>query len=424
MLFLKLVASTVVICSGCDNSSQKEGSDFVKIGVSTDLLSFDPFSFQSLGERDVIDLIYDRLFEIEGLEVKSNYLKNLKIHKKKISFDKMSDELFGETQAVFFKGKSSVLWKDVFNQFKLERTQIKYLKGEDFIAQLKTLWPLLVFEGYGAYKVVSHIKGVSLTLKSSRSDVAENLKIIRVKENQVGIDMVLSGAVDIYFPSMPFSKGLLGAYKNLEINESKSDHLKLRMYHKFGAETGLGRVYCNNQKDFEKMLGVEWRLEEKACDSSESLEQKDISLIYSDRVLMKYLDFLHNRLKEKTGASLNYDMKSSLNLTKVLKMGQFDHHLSLERIGEKTPVLKDSFHSKGRYNSYRLKDPLLDRELEKLSKSSSLESYKRFEQVAKKRLNEVLPLSFSYTKPLIESIRLKSSIKCSSKSSKRLIFIK
>ncbi len=426
MHFLKWVVSTAAIFSGCDFKKPVKQEE-LKIGVSYDLMSFDPFSFQSLGERDVIDLIYSRLLEIDGGKIQSDYLSNIRLNERSIKFDKMDDETFAKAKAVFFKGKHSVLWKSVFDKFALSRSSIIYKGENDYLAQVLTLWPLLVMEEKGFYKVSEHKKGRYVSLESNDSKLIEKLKIIRVKDHQTALDMILKKDLDYYFPSKAFSKDFLKPYKDIEVVKSKDRATKLRLYYKFGKNTQMNSIFCSNQKDFQKLLDSDWVLEKDQCGKviNEKVSKVDsLKLLYSNRSLMKFADFFSNLLKTQTGIDLEYELKSSLDLTKSLKMGQFDLHLSLESEKLDQFVLKDSFHTDGVYNTYKVSDKALDKSLEKSSKTMNFKEFESINAFSRKRLDEVLPLVFSYTKPAVKYIKLKSSKKHSSKSLKTFIFLK
>ncbi len=417
------MASTVVIFSGCSPKESKILAPDLKIGVTTDLLSFDPFSFQSLGERDITDLIYGSLFTIDKEQISSEYLEDIKIKENTLIFDKVDKPLFLKVKSVFDKGNKSVLWKDIFSRFKLEETRISYLEEKDFIAQLKTLSSLIVFEGEGPYKIEKFIKGQRINLISKKSYIVERLSIRRVKDNKTGLDLVKSEELDLYYPGRPFEKGVVEAYKELEAIGSKEFDMKLRMYQKFGKRSSLEKVYCENKVGFEKVLGPGWTLEKDLCEYNKE-SRKPLRIIYSDRYNLKFLDYLGDHYKKQIGGAFNYQMLKSSDLTNTLKMGQFDYHLSLEKTGKSTPVFYDSFHTKGQYNTYGVKDGILDAKLAEASQSVDLKGFSNLETVARKRLLKVLPVLFSYSKPAIDYVKRKDFQVSTSKSSKRLIFFK
>lgn len=435
MHFLRLVASIVVICSGCSQppnkaleAKLKTKADSIKIGVTTDLLSFDPFSFQSLGERKVIDLIYGRFFTFEshpnGSQIRSNYLTGLRLEKNKLSFNSMDDELFLKIKNVFEKGNSSVLWKTIFLQFDLYKDSITYKNKSDFIGQLKNLAPLLVFENEGVYKVKEHIKGQKVVLTTEDKSLIKNLIVLRVKDSQSGIKLVESKGLDVFYPGSLFSKGLIEAYKNITAVKAEDQFLYLRLYYKFKGKNPLSKSYCLNKIGIKKMLGDRWVLEKDSCLETEDEPAKKLYIIYSDSFGMKVLDFLFDKYKNSKGKKIDYEELKSTKLTKVLKMGRFDYYLSLEKLSRTTPVMFDSFHSKGRYNTYRLNDVKLDLLLDKVSESTDLKAFDSFSTQARKRLFEVMPLVFSYKMPVINYIKHSENERISLKSSKRLIFLK
>lgn len=417
------MASTVVIFSGCSPKNDPVAPPDLRIGVTTDLLSFDPFSFQSLGERDITDLIYGSLFIINNEKLSSKYLKNIKIEKGALVFDKVEGPLFLKIKSIFDKGNESVLWKDVFSKFKLEETRISYLEKKDFIAQLKTLSSLIVFKGDGPYRIEKFIKGQRVNLLAKTDDIVKRLAIIRVKDNKTGLDLVKSKDLDLYYPSRPFEKGVIQAYKGLRAIKSEEFEMKLRLYQKFGVRSSLEEVYCKNKSGFLKVLGEGWVLEKDAC-NLKGRRKASSTIIYSDRYNLKFLDFLYDHYQKQVGGSFSYKMLKSSDLTNTLKMGQFDQHLSLEKIGRSTPVFYDSFHTEGRYNTYRVRDSNLDEKLIKSSESINLKGFYAAESEARNRLLKILPVVFSYSRPAITYVKRKDFKSFQAKPSKRLIFFK
>jgi hypothetical protein len=213
----------------------------IKIGVQSDLLSFDPLSFQSLGEKKVIDLLYGRALYIKDNQIKTDFNTKVTLADHKITFKALSKNEKKLLSEVFKKGSKSTLWKSVFTDFDFRENSIYYLKKENFISNLKTLMPLLRVkgDGYGEYEVQEHQKGIKVLL-AKKNNLNKNKKraskilVKRVKTFSGGLDQVYNQDLDVFLPNESPKKNELKAYKDLDVVYSNDQTENLRLYFKYG----------------------------------------------------------------------------------------------------------------------------------------------------------------------------------------------
>jgi ABC-type transport system substrate-binding protein len=446
------VASTAAIFSlisltvGCDSGVKKQNKSLktIKIGLQSDLLSFDPFSFQALGEKNITELLYDRLIYFENNQLKSDFKIVLSLKKNEVLIKNLDPLVRKKIKDIFTKSRSSVLWKEIFKPFDFKRMDNKlnkknssvaetykiiYSGEKNFISNLKSLAPLLVVEGgpMGQYQIDSFQKGIKLGLiknpnrKNSKVQV-DKILLRKVKSISEGLKSVSQKEIDVFVPFHPSSKGDLEPYNKLLFVKSMNKSQKLRLYSKFGEHSPLQSIFCSNTKEIKKVLEKTWKLKTKSCSKKvKKTKPKNLNVIMSSNYGKQILDLLSQMYLKETGRSIEYEVLDGLKLSERLKSGKFDHYLSIDVESESLPVLFDSFHSKGRYNSLRIQDPKLDKLLQKASQATSIEEFNFLERKARARLKKVLPYIFEYSRPqTLYVVRKNNSLKFL-KSSKTLM---
>ena len=442
---MKWAANTAVICSflgllgGCDSRNQKKKTDDknkIKVGVQSDLMSFDPFSFQALGESNITDLLYDRFIYFEDSSLKSDFGIDVRIEGSSLIIKKLEPKLAKKIKDIFEKSRQSILWKDLFRPFdfeidddRLKIYKITYKDQMNFISNLKSLAPLLIVDGdvRGAYKIKNVQKGIKLNLEKNIDWVGseprlKKITLKKIKTVSDGLKQVSQKEIDVFLPFHPSKKGDLEPYQDLDFVKSPDRFQKLRLYSKYGKPSALKSLFCKNKEEISKVLEKSWALKSKTCDKKdEPVLPEDLKIIMSSDYGQKILDLLAQAYKKESGKNLEYEVLDSLKLSERLRSGNFDHYLSLDVEFKDMPVLFDSFHSKGRYNSLKINDSELDALLVRAGKARTLKTFEKFEDLSRARLKEVAPYVFEYSRPHTDFVVLKNNKIKILKSSKKLM---
>lgn len=444
MRFLRLGASTAVIFSfillSCAKRASKESAtpDFFQIGVQTDLLSLDRFSFQSLGETDIKDLLYDPLFYIENKKIKSDIIPHFKILDHKIKLETKDPKLLADIKDNFKKYKESVLWSYTFKDFELEKDSVVYKKKEGFFFALINFVKVFKLEGkrYGAYKAENLVKGLRVDLIKNKNwilkdrvgDYKKNLRVQRIKSTKMGLESLHSKKIKVFVPSEVFNKDILDIYKErIEVSFSKDKKYNLSFYSKMASyDFLLLEVFCSNKKNLQKALTTNWMLVKDKCSSKKDLlknESRNIRFVFSNPNFQAFLEVYAELLKNKKGLFAKINLLKERNLAEVLQKGGFDYYFSLDVDFSSHIFYYESYHSKGRYNSLKVKNTKLDLLLDQSLKASTLKDFYSFQEKIKGEWQELEPFLFRFTSPKVEFIKEKDASFVESKSLKRLMFI-
>jgi len=433
-----VIFSIFSLVAGCDLKYVKgeKPNEIIKFGLQSDLLSFDPFSFQALGEKNTIELLYDRLIYFENNNLKSDLDVSLKIVGRSVVISGIDAETSNKINNIFSSARSSILWKDLFNPFdfkastkKTKTYLISYNENKNFISNLKSISPLLVVKGdeLGSYKIEKFQKGIKVKLvknldKKNSNHRIEKIMIRKVKSMSDGLKAVSQNEVDVFIPLSPSSKGDTEPYKDLIFSKSTNKLQKLRLYSKYNEKLALKNIFCSNKKEFTKVLEKSWRLSNKSCFGKKiSGVSRDLKIIMGSEYGKQILDLLNQLYLKHTGYKIEYKILDGLKLSEALRSGDFDLYLSIDVESSSLPVLFDSFHSNGRYNSLQIKDPKLDHLLEKASKAATISDFNLFEKQAGARLKKISPFIFEYFRPHVEFVVHKNNNLKFVKSSKKLM---
>lgn len=419
MLCLKWAVSTGVIFSltSCDYKSdqesffKKQGKKLV-IGTLTDLMAIDPYSVNSLGETFVKSLLYSQVFYIENNKFKSQYFKiNFDGNALKIIKNKTDLVALKDINKAYTKLKNSALWKSALKGVSFsEKSGFVCEETKNCISKITGIIKLVKLKKLGAFSVLQFVKGQSLLLKNKKT--GNIVYFVKMKDIEDGEKLLMAGKLDIV---LPVSDLMSQRKQSLSYFHHKNKMLRLTLYKKFKQplDGQFYRSLCDSKKTIDKVF-KSWKSKYNICSDKRNItfHQKNKTIAVSNS---NYLIKIFDIIKPKVTNNLTYEKKSSMELVKVLKNGNYDLYLSEEIFDATYPVLYSAFHSLGAFNSLQIKDKKLDSILEKASEAKTLQEFNTFSNLAKVRVNHIEPILFRFEKTFVEFIVKKKQKKISLK---------
>lgn len=220
----------------------------LKIGVQTELLSFYPLSFNSLGESLIMSLLNYR-------PLSEDYLNKRLLNNKLGTRLPLPSELnISEIADLGLQLKliqTSPLWKSISKDFKIIDKDLIYTNDKNFIFNLKALAPLLVLKRGDKipYKIKFHQKGQYVDLEANPSYLGhsslkyKNIKFIKVKKINDGPKLVKAKQIDVFIPAneIEVSEGFY-------LLKDKKKFKRLSLYNKFDSNNFLAKFYCGKKR--------------------------------------------------------------------------------------------------------------------------------------------------------------------------------
>ncbi len=390
MLTRTLLVSLIFIFSSCSDKKLKKSRNSLRIGGSFNLLTLDQYSVNALGDSFLYKLIYDQVIDLSKGRMKSKFLKNVYIKERSLFFDEIDEHLYNDLFASYKEGLSSVLWSSHFKKYRLS-TQGLMNKGEGSFEDLKIISSYWMLKGknFGRYKVKKVLKNQRVTLISKEK--RKKVTLYRVKSQAQGVKSVSAGELDVYINDSALGSSYKNLFKNLNFIKDKEKSIYLRLYKKDTIVNYLGESIAATMEQTRKLIDRDFALNKKMIGQSQKKikDFKKIEIIFNDQSLEKVVDTWSLEYKSITGKEAFYESLSDNRLSKKLSKGIFDYYFSLEVEGGDSGVYFESFHTQGKYNTFKLSSRELDLLLEKKRKSWDLVERRTFDLSARRLLREL-----------------------------------
>lgn len=402
-----------LILGGCTKSADlKEKPKSLKIGGSFSLLSLDQYSINSLGDSLIYSLLYDDVFKLNENKISSKILNDIKLRDKSLFFNKVSKNLFVELNKSYSEGLKSPLWSSHFKRFKLNNQSLKNL-GKGSLQDLKIISSYFKLKGerFGRYRVADLIKNQRLKLEKKKLDglshLPSKITFYKIKSIGQGLKSLQARRIDFYINSNTvIDESLRSGFKNLKFIKDKEKSVFLRLYKKQDEKNYLAKTIKQSMPQIKKVLSKDFvkNKESLKFELKPDESYKDLRLLFNESSYQKVLDIWSPVYTSLSGRDLIYSSLSDQSLYKALVSGEFEYYLSFDVEKKKKEVSYESFHSLGKYNTYRLKSSSLDLVLEQKLKEWNLENRKKLNDKALKALSILPYVVLEYEAPYFKIV--------------------